>query len=144
MALNCVIIMGRLVRDPELRHTQNSGVACTSVRIAVERDNTEKGSGQTADFFSLVAWRNTAEFLAKYFKKGQQLVVKGRLRNQEWTDNSGKKHVETQIVVDNNGGIYFVDSKNGAPSSGVERKAQNKNYIPDLPLIDNDDPSLPF
>ena len=83
--LNKVIIMGRLVKDPELRRTQ-SGTAVTSFRIAVDRDFKSQDGSKQADFFDVVAWRNTAEFVSKYFTKGRMAVVEGRLQTRDWTD----------------------------------------------------------
>ena len=112
--LNKVIIMGRLVKDPELRRTQ-SGTAVTSFRIAVDRDFKSQDGSKQADFFDVVAWRNTAEFVSKYFTKGRMAVVEGRLQTRDWTDREGGKRVATEIVADN---IYFGDSKRDAESAG--------------------------
>lgn len=105
--LNKVIIMGRLVMDPELRRTQ-AGVAVTSIRIAVDRDFKGQDGSKQADFFDVVAWRNTAEFIGKYFTKGRMAVVEGKLQTRSWTDRDGGKRVATEIVADN---VYFGDSK---------------------------------
>jgi single-strand DNA-binding protein len=105
--LNKIILMGRLVKDPELRRTQ-SGTAVTSFRIAVDRDFKSQDGSKQADFFDVVAWRNTAEFVSKYFSKGRMAVVEGRLQTRDWTDRDGGKRVATEIVADN---IYFGDSK---------------------------------
>ena len=120
--LNKVIIMGRLVKDPELRRTQ-SGTAVTSFRIAVDRDFKSQDGTKQADFFDVVAWRSTAEFVSKYFAKGRMAVVEGRLQTRDWTDREGGKRVATEIVADN---IYFGDSKRdgageygGAPAYGA-------------------------
>ena len=92
--LNKVIIMGRLVEDPELRRTQ-SGTAVTSFRIAVDRDFKSQDGSKQADFFDVVAWRSTAEFVSKYFAKGRMAVVEGRLQTRDWTDREGGKRVAT-------------------------------------------------
>ena len=105
--LNKIILMGRLVKDPELRRTQ-SGTAVTSFRIAVDRDFKSQDGSKQADFFDVVAWRNTAEFVSKYFTKGRMAIVEGRLQTRDWTDREGGKRVATEIVADN---IYFGDSK---------------------------------
>ena len=105
--LNKIIIMGRLVRDPELRRTQG-GTAVVSFRLAVDRDyKTEDGSKQ-ADFFDVVAWRATAEFVSKYFTKGRMAVVDGRLQSRPRTDKDGNKRVAIEIVAES---VYFGDSK---------------------------------
>jgi len=113
--LNKIILMGRLVKDPELRRTQ-SGTAVTSFRIAVDRDFKSQDGEKKADFFDVVAWRATAEFVSKYFTKGRMAIVEGRLQTRDWTDRDGGKRVATEIVADN---IYFGDSKrDGAGDSG--------------------------
>lgn len=90
--LNKIIIMGRLVRDPELRRTQ-SGTAVTSFRLAVDRDYKAEDGSKQADFFDVVAWRSTAEFVSKYFSKGRMAVVDGRLQSRPWTDKDGNKRI---------------------------------------------------
>ena len=106
--LNHIVLMGRLVRDPELRRTQ-SGVAVTSFRIAVDRDfGTREGGEKQTDFIDIVAWRNTAEFAAKYFTKGRMAVVSGRLQMRDWTDRDNNKRTSAEVVADN---IYFGDSR---------------------------------
>ena len=112
--LNRITIMGRLVKDPELRRTQ-SGVAVTSFRMAVDRDFKSQDGSKQADFFDVVAWRNTAEFVSKYFAKGRMAVVEGRLQSRDWTDKDGNKRVAIEIVADN---IYFGDSKRDGASGG--------------------------
>ena len=106
--LNHITIMGRLTRDPELRYTQ-SQTPVASFTLAVDRDfgSRETGEKQT-DFIDCVAWRQTAEFVNKYFAKGSMAVVSGRLQIRDWTDNNGGKRRNAEIVVDN---IYFGDSK---------------------------------
>ena len=106
--LNHIVIMGRLVRDPELRRT-GSGVAVASFRIAVDRDFAPKDGGERkADFIDCVAWRQTGEFISKYFAKGRMIVVDGRLEMRDWTDKDGNKRTSAEIVVAN---AYFGDSK---------------------------------
>ena len=106
--LNHIIIMGRLTRDPELRRT-GSGVAVTSFTLAVDRDfgNRESGEKET-DFIDCVAWRQTGEFVSKYFAKGRMAVVSGRLQIRPWTDKEGNKRRSAEVVADN---VYFADSK---------------------------------
>lgn len=105
--LNHIVIMGRLTRDPELRRTQ-SGTPVTSVRIAVDRDFKSQDGSKQADFFDVVAWRNTAEFVSKYFTKGRLAIVEGRLQSRDWQDKDGNKRTSIEIVADN---FYFGDSK---------------------------------
>ena len=106
--LNHIVIMGRLVRDPELRRT-GSGVAVASFRVAVDRDFAPKDGGERkADFIDCVAWRQTGEFISKYFAKGRMIIVDGRLEMRDWTDKEGNKRTSAEIVVAN---AYFGDSK---------------------------------
>ena len=106
--LNHIVIMGRLVRDPELRRT-GSGVAVASFRVAVDRDFAPKDGGERkADFIDCVAWRQTGEFISKDFTKGRMFIVDGRLEMRDWTDKEGNKRTSAEIVVAN---AYFGDSK---------------------------------
>lgn len=114
--LNKIMIMGRLTRDPELRRTQ-SGTAVTSFSLAVDRDFKNQNGEKETDFIDVVAWRNTAEFVSKYFTKGRMAVVEGRLQLRDWTDKNGGKRRSAEVVAEN---IYFGDSKrdNGGNASG--------------------------
>ena len=106
--LNHITIMGRLVRDPELRRT-GSGVAVTNFCVAVDRDYVAKDGGERkTDFINCFAWRGTGEFIAKYFTKGRMIVVSGRLQIRNWTDKDGNKRRTAEVVADN---CYFGDSK---------------------------------
>ena len=116
--LNNVIIMGRLTRDPELRRTQ-SGLAVTSFSLAVDRDFKSQSGEKETDFIDVVAWRSTAEFVAKYFTKGRMAVVEGRLQIRDWTDKDGNKRRNAEVLADN---IYFGDAKKDV-DSGANRYA---------------------
>ena len=106
--LNHIVLMGRLTRDPELRQTQ-SGVSVASFTLAVDRDfQSRDGDEKQTDFIDIVAWRNTAEFVSKWFTKGQMAVVSGRLQIRDWTDREGGKRRSAEVVADN---VYFGDSK---------------------------------
>ena len=105
-SINKVIIGGRLTNDPEQKTTQ-SGIAVTSFSVAVNR-RTKPGEEQKADFFNVTAWRQTAEFVARYFKKGSSICIVGMLQNSTWQDQNGQKHSRTDIVADE---VMFVDSK---------------------------------
>lgn len=137
--LNHLAIMGRLAADPELRRT-NSGAAVTSFRIAVTRDYTPQGQETQTDWFDVVAWRSTAEFVARNFTKGRKIVVKGRLESREWTDKHGSKRTAVEIIADN---VYFADSKK---QDGTASRDENYSQIPDFdetapdPLADDDWP----
>ena len=112
--LNRIVLMGRLTRDPELRRTQN-GTAVTSFTLAVDRDFKSQSGEKETDFIDCVAWRNTAEFVSKYFTKGRLAVAEGRLQLRDWTDRDGNKRRSAEVVVDN---VYFGESKR--ESSGSE------------------------
>ena len=113
--LNHIVLMGRLTRDPELRRTQ-AGVPVTSFRIAVDRDFGNRETGEKeADFIDVVAWRQTGEFVSKYFAKGRMAVVSGRLQIRSWTDNQGAKRTSAEVVADN---VYFGDSKRDNDNAG--------------------------
>lgn len=118
--LNQIVLMGRLTRDPELRHTQ-SGLSVTSFTIAVDRDFGQNGEEKQTDFIDIVAWRNTAEFVSKYFTKGRMAVVNGRLQIRDWTDKDGNKRRNAEVLADR---VYFGDSKReDAPRSDAPRTA---------------------
>ena len=163
--LNHIVLMGRLTRDPELRRT-GSGIAVASFSLAVDRDfgsSANNGEKET-DFIDIVAWRNTAEFVSKYFTKGRMAVVSGRLQIRNWTDKEGNKRRSAEVVADN---VYFGDSKrdaagdNGgysrAPSYGYSAPAapaagSSHGYAApaapapasDFSMIEDDDSQLPF
>jgi single-strand DNA-binding protein len=128
--------MGRLTRDPELRRT-GTGVAVAGFTLAVDRDFSGKDSKKETDFIECVAWKGTAEFISKYFAKGQMAVVFGRLQIRSWTDKDGNKHRTAEIVADS---VYFCgDKKNDGQSSGPDAEHEAQDY----PLLD-DDAQLPF
>ena len=111
--LNHITIMGRLTRDPELRRT-GSGVAVASFSVAVDRDFGGRDGGEKeTDFIDCVAWRQTGEFVSKYFTKGRMIVVSGRLQIRSWTDKDGNKRRTAEVVADN---CYFGDSKRDGDS----------------------------
>ena len=108
MALNKIIIMGRLTADPEVRYTQ-SNVPVASMTLAVDRDFKDKQSGERAtDFIDVIAWRQTAEFASKYFSKGRMAVVSGRLQTRTYEDKNGTKRKAVEVVAEQ---LYFGDSK---------------------------------
>ena len=113
--LNKIFIMGRLTRDPELRRTQ-TGTPVASFSLAVDRDFKDKSTGERAtDFIDVVAWRQTAEFVSRYFSKGRMAVVEGRLQIRDWTDKEGNKRTSAEVVADN---VYFGDSRRDGDGSG--------------------------
>lgn len=118
--LNKIFLQGRLVSDPELRHTP-SGVAVASFRLAVDRDFKAKETGERqADFINIVAWRQTGEFVSRYFTKGRMAVVEGRLQMRDYTDREGNKRTAAEVVADN---VYFGDSRRDAESGGYAAPA---------------------
>lgn len=120
---NKIILGGRLTADPELKTTQ-SGISVAQFSVAVNR-KTKAGEEQKADFFTVVAWRQTAEFVSRYFRKGSSICVTGTLQNSSWTDQQGVKHYRTDIIADE---VSFVDSKSdnepAEPSFGQQTAPQ--------------------
>lgn len=166
--LNHITIMGRLTRDPELRRT-GSGIAVTSFTVAVDRDY-KAGTEKEVDFIDCVAWRQTGEFVAKYFTKGRMAVVSGKLQIRGWTDKDGNKRRTAEVIAEN---VYFGDSKSesqstqtapnpynySAPGGGYSAPAGGysapaPSYAPssggynvpssDFAMLDDDDVQLPF
>ena len=124
--LNHIVLMGRLTRDPELRRT-GSGVAVASFTLAVDRDYAAQGAEKETDFVDIVAWRNTAEFVSKYFAKGRMAVVTGRLQIRNWQDKEGNKRRSAEVVADN---VYFGDSKRDSADGGFNsRRATRRASI---------------
>ena len=115
--LNKIIVMGRLTRDPELRRTQ-SGLSVTSFSVACDRDFKSQSGEKETDFIDIVAWRQTAEFVCKYFSKGRMAIVEGRLQIRDWQDNNGNKRRSAEIVADN---VYFGDSKRDGDGGGYQQ-----------------------
>ncbi|MDO5152208.1 MAG: single-stranded DNA-binding protein [Eubacteriales bacterium] len=171
--LNHITIMGRLTRDPELRRT-GSGIAVASFTVAVDRDFGGRDGGEReTDFIDCVAWRQTGEFVSKYFTKGSMIVVSGRLQIRNWTDKEGNKRRSAEVVADN---VYFGESKRSSESNssyggnayGGNSYGNNSNYggssynnnapapsyggytapasapASDFAMLEDDDAQLPF
>ncbi len=167
--LNHIVIMGRLTRDPELRRT-SSGIAVASFTLAVDRDfGSREGGERETDFIDCVAWRQTGEFVSKYFAKGRMAVVSGRLQIRNWTDKEGNKRRTAEVVADN---VYFGDSKKddqgsnssyggntyggnsyGSTYGGNSYGNSGSNYggysapaapASDFAMLEDDDAQLPF
>ena len=151
--LNHIVIMGRLTRDPELRHTQ-AGTAVASFTVAVDRDFKDKETGERkTDFIDCVAWRSTGEFVDKYFAKGRMAVVEGRLQLRDWTDKEGNKRRSAEVLVSS---VYFGDSKpkDGDSAGGKAKAGKNDDFqLPgdfgtgsdnDFADLADDDGDLPF
>ena len=123
--LNKIFIMGRLTRDPELRRTQ-TGTPVASFSLAVDRDFKDRATGERAtDFIDVVAWRQTGEFVSRYFTKGRMAVVEGRLQIRDWTDKEGNKRRSAGVVADN---VYFGDSKRDGEGGGYSTGYSQGGY----------------
>ena len=150
--LNHITIMGRLTRDPELRRT-GSGIAVASFTVAVDRDfGGIDGGEQETDFIDCVAWRQTGEFVSKYFTKGRMAVVSGRLQIRSWTDKDGNKRRTAEVVADN---VYFGDSKREGDNGGSYAAPAGNSFggysapaasspASDFAMLSDDDAQLPF
>lgn len=146
--LNHITIMGRLTRDPELRRTA-SGIAVASFTVAVDRDFSGKDNEKETDFIDCVAWRQTGEFVSKYFTKGRMIVVSGSLQIRIWTDKGGTKRRNAEVVADN---CYFADSKRdsdngnsyGQQTGGYSAPAYPTAPASDFAMLDDDDAHIPF
>ncbi len=160
--LNKAVLMGRLTRDPELRHTQNN-TPVASFRIAVDRgykSDSNNPQQQTADFIDIVTWNKTAEFVSKWFHKGQLVAVAGRIQQRDWKDKEGNNRTSFEIVADE---VHFAEKRSDSPSgghypapgagfSGPAPQADQGARIADVPAnqfsgfaeLDDDDGELPF
>ena len=164
--LNHITIMGRLVRDPEKRST-GSGISVANFTVAVDRDRNGQDGTKETDFIDCVAWRQTADFVSKYFTKGRMIAVSGRLTISSFTDKDGNKRKKAEVVAEN---CYFADSKKDAEANGAivgggaydetlayaNQMVQNKQRegydypypvqpgASDYALLEDDDSQLPF
>ena len=148
--LNQVSLMGRLTADPELRHTPND-IAVTTFTLAVNRSYVKQGAERQADFIDVVAWRSTAEFICRYFKKGQMMAVTGSIQTRNYTDKEGKNRKAFEVVADN---VYFTESRGTTQISGgynnptyddsaSEKPSYSSGTPDDFTIISNDE-DLPF
>ena len=147
--LNKIVIMGRLTRDPELRRTASS-TAVTGFTLAVDRDFKSQNGEKSTDFIDVVAWRNTAEFVSKYFTKGRMAIVEGRLQIRDWKDKDGNNRRSAEVVAEN---VYFGDSKRdgvapagdyAAPSMGGGFSAPVSSGTGGFSEIEDEDGDPPF
>ena len=136
--LNTVALMGRLAADPELKTTQ-SGIAVTSFRIAVDRTYQPKDQEKITDWIDVVAWRNTAEFVARYFHKGSMIAVQGSIQTRSYTDRDGNRRTAVEVVADN---VFFGESKRDS-AGGATKPAPSVSAPDDFEEISGDD-ELPF
>ncbi len=123
--LNSVCLMGRLTADPELKSTQ-SGVSVCNFRIAVDRTYTPKGQEKQTDFINIVTWRSTAEFVSRYFRKGQLVAVQGSIQTSQYTDRDGNKRTTFDVVADN---VFFAEKK---AESGETKQGAGYDHSPDI------------
>lgn len=140
--LNKIVLQGRLSKNPELRHTQG-GNPVVSFRLAVDRDFKDKQTGEKAiDWIDVVAWRNTAEFVSRYFTKGRMAVVEGRIQMRDWTDKDGNKRTSAEVVADH---IYFGDSQRSGDTSNTSGDyGAPEPQQDDFSELADDDGKLPF
>lgn len=127
--LNTVVLMGRLTADPELRHTSND-IAVTSFTLAVDRSYVRSGSERVTDFINVVAWRNTAEFVSKYFNKGQLVAVQGSIQTRTYQDKDGNKRYAVEVVADN---VYFAEPKRDYSQSSQRVPENNSSFESQAP-----------
>lgn len=134
--LNHIVLMGRLTRDPDLRHTA-SGIAVASFTLAVDHDYAAEDGSRGVDFIDIVAWRSKAEFVCKYFSKGQPACVSGRLQIRNWTDSDGAKRRSAEVVAEN---IYFAGSKPSSQAAAAPAAPAPGEFTE----LDEADGDLPF
>ena len=140
--LNRVVIQGRMAFDPELKRT-DSGTAVCSFRLAVDRSFKSSDGGRDTDWINCVAWRQTAEFLCRYFSKGKMILVEGRLQSRDWTDKNGNKRTEIEVVAE---GLHFCDTKRSEGSNSIPKDLPDEiQNGPDEELPEaEDEGGLPF
>lgn len=136
MALNKIVLMGRMTRDPEL-HTTGSGTPVVTFSLAVDRDTKNQDGERETDFIDVVAWRSTATFVSQYFSKGRMAVVEGRLQIRDWTDKDGGKRRSAEVIANN---VYFGDTKRDSDGGPVQSASSGQNAA----ATDYSDDALPF
>ncbi len=127
--MNKIILMGRLTKDPETRYTQTNNTLVASFTLAVNRRFTRQGEERQADFIPVVAWSKQGEFCSKYFKKGQQVGVIGRLQTRNWEDENKVKHYVTEVVAEE---VYFADSKRDGNAAGGDMAGFENTFGSDV------------
>ena len=137
--MNKAILMGRLTRDPEIRNTQTNNTMVANFSLAVNRRFVKEGEERQADFINIVAWGKTAEFCSKYFKKGQQVGVIGRIQTRTWDDDQGMKHYATEVIAEE---VYFADSKKDNDTQGDMQNELPTSNTSSFEITNSDD--LPF
>ena len=138
--MNKVILMGRLTKDPEVRYTQGSNTLVASFNLAVNRRFVKDGEDRQADFIQIIAWSKLGEFCSKYFKKGQQVGIIGRIQTRNWEDEQGQRHYATEVIAEE---AYFAESKkDNAPQDAFGSNSIQSNGDNDFEISASDD--LPF
>lgn len=126
--MNCVNLIGRLTKDPDIKYTQTNNTAIANFTLAVNRRFTKEGQ-PTADFINILAWGKTGEFCSKYFQKGMQVAIQGRIQTRNWEDDQGQKHYATEVIAEQ---CFFADSKKETqePKSDMqfENEISNTNF----------------
>ena len=135
--MNKIELIGRLTKDPEVRYTQSSNTQVSNFTLAVNRRFGKEGEERQADFINIVSWGKTAQFCEKYFKKGMQIALVGRIQTRTYDDTEGKKHYVTEVVAEE---VYFADSKK--EQQEPQSDMQFENNMPNFEIPSNDD--LPF
>lgn len=139
--LNQIFIMGRLARDPEVRHTQ-SGVTVCSFTLAVDRDIKDKQTGERkTDWIPVTAWRGTGELVSRYLHKGDSIVVVGRLEIQEWTDKQGNKRTTPNVSAEN---VYFTGGRRQETAQSYQQQEHEDQQEQNFEALDDDQTELPF
>ena len=134
--MNKVQLLGRLTKDPEIRYTQTNNTAVASFSLAVNRRFGKEGEERQADFINIVSWGKTAQFCEKYFKKGMQIALVGRIQTRTYDDTEGKKHYVTEVVAEE---VYFADSKKEQQEPQSDMQFENE-----ISNVDFDNEPLPF
>ena len=139
--MNKVILMGRLTKDPEVRYTQTNNTLVASFPLAVNRRFARQGEERQADFINIVAWSKTGEFCSKYFKKGQQVGIIGRIQTRNWEDENQQKHYVTEVVAEE---AYFADSKKDSDGSSSFTNTFGNSVSETSEFAVSDEDDLPF
>jgi len=139
--MNKVILMGRLTTDPDVRYTQTNNTAVSSFNLAVNRRFVKEGEERQADFIKIVAWAKTGEFCSKYFKKGQQVGIIGRIQTRNYDDDNGQKHYITEVIAEE---VYFADSKRDTEDAFSKYGSVFSDNNSSEFSVSQDDDDLPF
>ena len=140
MALNVVALMGRLAREPEMRKTPQ-GVSVATFTVAVDRSFVKQGEERQADFIDIVCWRNTAEFVCKYFQKGSMIALNGSIQTRTYQDKNGNNRKAFEVVADN---VHFAGEKKDGGAHGTEAPRYENKKNDDFAVIDEGEEDLPF